>query len=121
MNTKETIEERIDRLELYISFLRDIAVNHEEYALWDWMISKKLNREQCSKIKDTLKFHVRSLIDAEDNKNVPELTNLTSQLGTILSITIKDVDDNLIKELLRNAIKMPAYKRLNQYLNLMNT
>ncbi|MNW28499.1 hypothetical protein D3C74_53270 [compost metagenome] len=113
MGAKETIEEKLDRLELYISFLRDIAVDHEEYALWDWMISKRLNREQCNKIKNVLKFHVRSLIDAEDHQNISDVSNLTSQLREILSTT----DEALINELLRNAVKMPAYKRLTYYLN----
>ncbi len=69
MNNEERIiklEDTVNRLEYYIDLLRDYATDPETFLLWDWAISKRLNREQVRKIISK---------SQEFNKRIKELDN----------------------------------------------
>ncbi|CAM4460816.1 DUF1878 family protein [Paenibacillus xylanexedens] len=114
----ESLEEKVERLELYITLLRQIAVDPEEYRLWDWVIANELNVDQYNSIKNVLKLCVRANLAAEKDPSVkiPTLEELVDDLVPILSPNPRIAHTKGVIELLRNAVKMTPYLSLQKYL-----
>ncbi|WP_148302498.1 DUF1878 family protein [Caldalkalibacillus mannanilyticus] len=43
---KETLEQKVERLEYYINLLREFSLDPETYVLWDWIIAERLDEKQ---------------------------------------------------------------------------
>lgn len=114
MNKVETQEERIDRLELYVHLLRQLIIDQEEYSLWDWAMVNQLNNQQLHSIQQILKKSVLSLMNDDQTISFEELSK---DLKEVLKTTNFPADDKAVRLLLNKAVKMPAYKKLQYYLD----
>lgn len=115
--SEESLEDKVERLELYITLLRQIAVEPEEYRLWDWVIANQLNVDQYNSIKQILKTCTRAHFTAEENPSVrtPSLDELIDELIPVLSPNPRIAHKKGVLELLRNAAKMTPYLSLKKY------
>ncbi|BBW97169.1 DUF1878 family protein [Geobacillus sp. FSL W8-0032] len=68
---QESLEQRVERLEFYIDLLRDFAVDPETFAIWDWVISRKLNKSQVDRLMKTAKEFNQAIKIANENGNQP--------------------------------------------------
>src|SRR5690606_22970292 len=98
MNKEERIiklEEKVSRLEYYIDLLRDYATDPETFLLWDWAISKRLNREQVRGIiSKSQEFNKR----IKESDNPPKFEEYRAEIEKILLLQADfkiEVDDNL--------------------------
>ncbi|MBR8660730.1 MULTISPECIES: DUF1878 family protein [Brevibacillus] len=116
---QESLEEKVERLEMYIDLLRQIAIDADEYCLWDWVISRGLSVDQFNNLKQILKHHVQVLMHAEKEENVkiPTFAELSAKLINILHTEDRPADTKTVMDVLKRAIKMPAYSRLQHYLS----
>ncbi|CAH1201193.1 DUF1878 family protein [Paenibacillus sp. JJ-223] len=114
----ESLEEKVERLELYVTLLRQIAVDPEEYRLWDWVIANQLNVDQYNSIKEVLKSCVRAHLAAKEDPSVkiPSFEELVEKLVPVLSPNPRIAHEKGVLELLRNAVRMTPYLSLKHYL-----
>ncbi|WP_339159040.1 DUF1878 family protein [Paenibacillus sp. FSL W8-0186] len=110
----ESLEEKVQRLELYVSLLRQITLEPEQYRLWDWIIANGLNEKQFNEIKNVLKKYVMSL---KEETNIPTFDDISTELIQVLSPNEYIANPRGVIQLLRNAVKMPPYQSLQYYLN----
>lgn len=115
MNTLETQEERIDRLELYVHLLRQLVIDQEEYSLWDWAMVNQLNNQQLHSIQQILKNSVLCLMN-DEHKTIP-FEEVSRDLKEVLKTADCPNDDDAVKLLLNKAVKMTPYRRLQYYLD----
>ncbi|MBE0335275.1 hypothetical protein [Paenibacillus sp. 23TSA30-6] len=118
----ETLQEKVDRLELYVDLLRQIAVNPEENVIWDWVISKGLNREQYNNLNSVLKENTRILLKQKEggNPTVLSFQEFSSQVIGALGLNDDEVGKKAVAQVLRSAVRMPAFAILNHYVNLID-
>ncbi|WP_281884446.1 hypothetical protein [Paenibacillus sp. YYML68] len=112
----ESLEEKVERLELYVHLLRDIALEPEQYRLWDWIIVHGLNGEQYKQIKAILKKHVLLLGSLKDGEE-PSFEEISSELMKVLSPSEYLANERGVMQLLRNAVKMTPFESLQYYLD----
>lgn len=115
MVASETQEERIDRLELYVHLLRQFIIDQEEYSLWEWVMINNLNNEQLHGIQQILKKNV--LILMNDKESAVPFEELSKDLKKVLKTIDFSANDEAVKLLLSKAVKMPAYRILQYYLD----
>ncbi|WP_028563465.1 hypothetical protein [Paenibacillus pinihumi] len=118
MNNEERIiklEDTVNRLEYYIDLLRDYATDPETFLLWDWAISKRLNREQVRKIiSKSQEFNKR----IKELDNAPKFAEFRTEIEKILLLQPDleiEVDDNLILQLLKRISNMGMMLELTKY------
>ncbi|WP_110929906.1 hypothetical protein [Paenibacillus bouchesdurhonensis] len=112
----ESLEEKVQRLELYVNLLRQITLEPEQYRLWDWIIANGLNGEQFDGIKAILKKYVL-LLNHEQDTNKPSFDDISKELIEVLSPSEYLANVRGVIQLLRNAVKMTPYQSLQYYLN----
>ncbi|MFK4435147.1 hypothetical protein [Paenibacillus sp. RC21] len=115
-------QEKVDRLELYVDLLRQIAVNPEENVIWDWVISKGLNREQYNNLNSVLKENTRILLKQKEggNPTVLSFQEFSSQVIGSIGLNDDEVGKKAVAQVLRSAVRMPAFAILNHYVNLID-
>ncbi|AZK48249.1 DUF1878 family protein [Paenibacillus lentus] len=112
----ESLEEKVQRLELYVNLLRQITLEPEQYRLWDWIIANGLNGEQFNEIKSILKKYVLLL----QHEQVPQPTSfddMANELIHVLSPNEYLANRRGVKQAAKKSIKMSPYQSLQYYLN----
>lgn len=123
--SNETLEEKVDRLESYIHQLRDYIVAPDQFALWDWSMSHRLNRSEIRGLIDLAK-EFDSKMKEEKEENYPSLEEFKSRIEKIVyngereGFTIV-VTHLFLTSFLQNLAKMGPCKTLTgHYLGLLN-
>lgn len=115
--TKETLEQRLERLEFYLNLMREFAVDPETFALWDYVIQEGLNETQTKQILDVLRehhSHVKSAVEAGDS--VPDLEDLFTKMIPLLHIEGRTTSKEKVMQVLRRASKLPIFPYLKKHL-----
>lgn len=110
---KESSKTELERLELYINLLRQIAINPDEYRLWDWIIVKGLNTQQYNNLMDVLKKYVRMDVSEQEFS----FGDLQNEIITAINTENNTFDQESVHEILNCATCMPPFDRLKKYLN----
>ncbi|AYK05258.1 DUF1878 family protein [Brevibacillus laterosporus] len=115
--TKETLEQRLERLEFYLNLMREFAVDPETFALWDYVIQEGLNETQTKQILDVLRehhSHVKSAVEA--GASVPDLEDLFTKMIPLLHIEGRTTSKEKVMQVLRRASKLPIFPYLKKHL-----
>lgn len=117
---KESIEEKVERLEYYINLMRDYTLDPETFEFWDWVISKKLNEEEARNIiditkefndkyrnKEEIKFEeylmkVKEILNWENREEYIEPINeffIKNMLNSLKNLMFKETIDYLLKQM----------------------
>ncbi|MGG0753145.1 DUF1878 family protein [Brevibacillus laterosporus] len=115
--TKETLEQRLERLEFYLNLMREFAVDPETFALWDYVIQEGLNETQTKQILDVLRehhSHVKSAVEA--GASVPDLEGLFIKMIPLLHIEGRTTSKEKVMQILRRASKLPIFPYLKKHL-----
>jgi hypothetical protein len=111
--TGSSSELELERLELYINLLRQIAINPDEYRLWDWIIVNRLNTQQHNDLMDILKKYVRMDI-SEQQFSIEDLQN---EIFTAINTENNSFNQDSVVEILNCASCMPPFNRFKKHLN----
>ncbi|ATO51499.1 DUF1878 family protein [Brevibacillus laterosporus] len=115
--TKETLEQRLERLEFYLNLMREFAVDPETFALWDYVISEGLSENQTKQILEVLREHhgnIKSAVEA--GASIPDLEGLFSKMIPLLHIEGRTTSKEKVMQILRRASKLPIFPYLNKHL-----
>ncbi|GGO05894.1 DUF1878 family protein [Saccharibacillus kuerlensis] len=103
------LEERVDRMEFYLSLMRDMVVDPESYALWDYIMSEELNEEQANQMLSILKKHHAKLQPGESELNKDVKLELDIDLKQLLHLFEKPANEAGVYSILLRASKLPQY------------
>ncbi|QDH21774.1 DUF1878 family protein [Saccharibacillus brassicae] len=107
--SNQDLEARLTRLEYYFSLMRDMVVDPESYALWDYMISEELEEEQAHKIIEILKKHYAELNSGKEESNELIKSALYVDLNHLLTSFGKPVSENSARSIVLRASKLPIF------------
>lgn len=115
--TKETLEQRLERLEFYLNLMREFAVDPETFALWDYVIQEGLNENQTKQILDVLRVHHSNIKSAvEAGVPIPDLEDLFTKMIPLLHIEGRTTNKEKVMQVLRRASKLPIFPYLKKHL-----
>lgn len=115
--TKETLEQRVERLEFYLNLMREFAADPETFALWDYVISEGLNENQTNQVLDVLREHhghVKSAVEA--GASIPDLEDLCTKMIPLLHVEGRTTNKEKVMQVLRRASKLPIFPYFKKYL-----
>ncbi|WP_458121628.1 DUF1878 family protein [Paenibacillus sp. Z6-24] len=105
----KSFEERVIRMEYYLSLMRDMVIDPEAYALWDYIMSEELNEEQANRMISLLrKYHAQlQLGEVELNKFVESALYL--DLKHLLDSFGKPANEKAAYSIIIRASKLPIF------------
>ncbi|MED4919240.1 DUF1878 family protein [Geobacillus thermodenitrificans] len=99
---QESLEQRVERLELYIDLLRDFAVDPETFAIWDWVISRKLNKSQVDRLMKTAReFNQAIKIANENGSQPPRFEEFSQKIIEIVHLEDNPADEQTVLQFLK--------------------
>lgn len=101
----ESLEDKVVRLEYYIDLLPDYIVDQEQFILWDWAISHRLNREEVRAIIDIAKVYNMKLMHSTEDNHDLSLNAFTAEIEKILISRRSDVSFEVDKKFVLQMIK----------------
>lgn len=114
---KESLEQKVERLEFYIDILRSYIANPEVFILWDWSIANRFNRPQVYALIDLVKRYNQEFIENSSNNDVRNINNFIYDVDCILINKVEDfqVDQEFVFSLLRRTSKMGIGKEITAF------
>ncbi|CCF16887.1 hypothetical protein BLGI_4856 [Brevibacillus laterosporus GI-9] len=115
--TKETLEQRVERLEFYLNLMREFAADPETFSLWDYVISEGFNETQTNQILDVLREHhghVKSAV--ETGASIPDLEDLCTKMIPLLHVEGRTTNKEKVMQVLRRASKLPIFSYFKKHL-----
>lgn len=105
----EDLQKKVERLEYYMTLMRDMVADIESYALWDYIMGEQLNEEQANELLAVLRKHY-TVLQSEKAIAVESMkSELYSDLIHVLTSFGKPASENTARSILLRASKLPIF------------
>lgn len=119
MSAKETLEEKVERLEFYIDLLREFATDTEAFVIWDWAIGNRLDKSQVNSIMKVIPEYQLKLLRTENVEVKLLFHEFVADINRILYGNDSETDQAIVFQLLKRVKRMGTAEELvHQFLQL---
>ncbi|WP_368975423.1 DUF1878 family protein [Caldifermentibacillus hisashii] len=116
---EENLAKKVERLEYYISLLRDICLDPEAYVLWDFIMAEGLDEDQAHQMILVFRKYSKILQDVNEKEDLAHYwSKMTKDLTPLFETFNWRTDQHGIYRVLLRASKLPEWytlKKLVQY------